>query len=309
MNRSIWTFFSGNSVEYIMSDPGVIDNMQRESNRTLSRRGWRTEWRLTRSGLYLNVYDDRGREVGHFSCHNSASQAGSMSHVSVQGRRNQIRRDIAFSQPGRYVIIEYNRESSTVIMRLIINAATLGLAELAREGALRGGGYSDGQDLEIVFVISDIPIDENLLTNLILAKFILEKNLLIDYAQICFGLKSNFVNKTISLNDLMKNNEDNLSYVNKINESLSELSEYTKIFESQLKNELENSNKLILEYIYLDSEINLKETADLTLREDKQSFDIGQGQNSGNSLLDNYKSKYIKYKLKYNDLKKIKQQN
>ncbi len=289
MSRSIWTLFSGQSVEGIMDNQRALQRITDETNRRLPR-GYYAEWRLTRTGLYLNVRDNRGREFGHLSCHNSASAEGSMSHVVAgRGRGRDVRFEI---NRGRIQINTDGQETAN--MAIVLRAAASGLGQMGDEGAFRGGG-DNSEDLEISFVITDIPIDENFLINLILSKFILEKNLLIDYAQISFGVNSNFVNKTISLNDLIKNDDEYLSYINIIKESLNELSEYTKIFESKLKNELlNNPNKIILEYIFLDSDIN---TSSLLPKEDK---------NIDNKELDNYKSKYIKYKSKYYDLKKIK---
>jgi hypothetical protein len=330
---SIWNFLSGVAVDDIMRDPDDVLYIEHEANLALER-GYETQVRTTRTGLYFNTYDTTTRthnQVAHLSMHNSASASGSMSHVVDDVTK--ARRDVEFRcNRGRIYVDRIpgsGRGERTATMNMTMNSTERGLTALANLGTLRdryrGGG-------EIVFKIIDIPVDDYFLINLILSKYVLQIKMLTDYAKL--QIKNiNLENNTISFNDIISN-QQYINTFNKIKKSLEPLAKYCELFKEQLQNKLTVSEQTF-EYLVLTSITNsngipnsfTKLEMEKIVNEIKTIFK--NALNSATSLpknnkiydskissqvsdvvvsneADNYKTKYIKYKNKYLSLKNFK---
>lgn len=328
VNRSIWNFFSSNNLREILhNDIGFIES---EASIGLGDQYY-TSLNLSNTGFYFNLWKKNPpppTRVAHLTMHNSASAFGSLSHVvdeSMPG--HQVRRDVVFDYVGGQMeIYLLNPGYTTVYMELILNSARTGLNQLAEYGAIRDNIVSGGGIDKIVFNVTDIPVDNYFLINLILSKYVLQLKIMKDYALFQIN-KKNIKNYTISFKNIISNKQY-IGIFNKIKKLLEPLTQYCQLFEQQLKNELIVSKQTLENFVltsisnlngipnyFTDSEIEKIDNKIKTILNDTSNsstaYDTKISLQESDKVVqanetDNYKTKYIKYKNKYLSLKNFK---
>ena len=256
-SRSIWTFLSGYSTENIMNNPQLVNNINYEGNRSLPN-NYTLSTRLTRSGLYFNIYDiskTNRSQIAHLSCHNDPNQIGSLSHIHDQ--LNNVSGDVEFMyHRGRIFIGCELYDRRTALIDLTLFASQYALNELAKQGALRS--FRGGSGFEITITVKNIPTN-NLLLNLILTTFVIKKKIMFNCLEKYFRI-TDLNSQTMSFDNIF-NFSDIYSFEyglkNNVIESLSGIKEYCDIFENKLKDKLTSvTERIEIDLEYFDILIN-----------------------------------------------------